>query len=295
MNFLVHFTNNITLKYQLIDHEIVKSWSTLILSHSIDDCCSNNHYIGYTSDQVIESKIQRLYFLSDLINSHAPDRVIKQEVSKTNWKTALQIMHVHFPDLKNDAAYKHIWNELSEYNDIIHWLESTLGRTDVADSSRFRITLDFNKSNAKFLPIPDSAYNLFCPYINFGYLLLHYTHVGKNAHEIFIHKDLICPVDQFVPQTTFSASIRMYFTDNFTSTDSAKKIYDLQWQNFYNTRGKEFWKYEFNDPKLAFGYIKIGNLISVNENKIPENRSEMINFRKELVNSRIVHWEINGA
>lgn len=291
MNFHVFFNNNVELVYELIDHEIVTSWSNLIVQKTISDCCPHNHYIGYASDTYIDLRIARLYELADRINYHVPNRVIKTEFTKESWKEALQIMHVHFPDLKNDENYKHIWTDLSEYNDIIHWLESTLLQQNT-DGKYFRITLDFNKNeNTSFHSIPDNAYHLFDPYVNFGSLLLHYTHVGKNAHELLTHRDLICPKDQFVPQRTYSASVRLYFTNNFHITDTEKNVYDLRWQQFYNRRGKEFWGLDINDPKIALGYLKIGQLVSHNTVDI----SEIQSLRNKLVNSKISHWTINGA
>lgn len=282
--FVVHYSNGTDLTYNLVDEEIVDQWSDLITSHSISDLCPINHYVGYASDAVIDEKFARLLYLADLINSHAPNRVIKQPLSRQSWEKELHTMHVHFPDLKNDDNYKHIWDELSEYNDIIHWLESTLKATG---SNFFRITLDFNKKTHKFLPIPESAYKLFTPYANFGDLLLHYTHVGKHPYELFNVNDLICPKDQLVPQRTFSASVRMTFTDNFHDTVVKQKAYLFRWSNFYKLRGREFWGYDIDDPKLAFGYMKIGELTTK-----PESLNE---FRESLSKAKVLGWEINGA
>lgn len=283
-SFEIEFTNDITLTYRLVNSEVTDLWCDLIQNHTTNDLCNTNHYMGYASESVIQNRIDRLMYLSDFINSHAPNRVIKQDISTENWKQALHTMHVHFPDLKNDLNYKNIWGELSEYNDIIHWLESTLSKND---SSIFRITLDFNKSSTTFLDIPESGYELFNPFTNFGYLLLHYTHVGKHAQELFTVKDFTCPKDQFVPQRTFSASVRMYFTDNFHDTIEKQQDYLNRWKVFYTVRGKDFWDYEIDDPKLAFGYMKIGELVN-----IPD---DILAFRDKLVNSKILGWKINGA
>lgn len=293
--FVVRFTGNVELIYTLSNEEIVDSWITLISKHTINDCCPTNHYIGYATPEFVQSKINRLYELADLINTHVPDRVIKQPITSENWKQSLHVMHVHFPDLKNDESYQHIWSQLSEYNDIIHWLESTLHKS----SSNFRITLDLNKSNTTFLPIPDSAYKLFTPFSNFGYLSLHYTHVGKHTQELFAVNDLICPPDQFVPQRTFSASVRMLFTDNFHDTTIKQQVLINKWKVFYHKRDKDFWKYEIDDPKLAFGYMKIGELsgIRVNDNivPIPSTIDDLNDFRKLLISLNVIDWKINGA
>ena len=293
--FVVRFTGDTELTYNLVDEEIVDSWVKLIQDHTINDCCHTNHYIGYASEDLIQQRINRLYELADIINSHVPDRVVKQILTIDSWEQSLHTMHVHFPDLKNNEAYKHIWNDLSEYNDIIHWLESTLKN----NYSNFRITLDFNKSSTAFLPIPDSAYKLFTPFSNFGYLCLHYTHVGKHAQELFTVNDLICPKDQFVPQRLFSASVRMLFTDNYHDTKQKQDMLLNRWKLFHHKRGIDFWGYEIDDPKIAFGYMKIGELSSIKIDSsivpIPSTINKLNEFRKTLVSLDVVEWKINGA
>jgi hypothetical protein len=128
-------------------------------------------------------------------------------------------------------------------------------------------------------------------------LKLHYTHVGKNANEIFITNDLFCPHDQFVPQNSFSASVRMHFYNYFHSTLEQKQRLKNNWEQFYEARGgKDFWGYEFDDPKLAFGFMKIGELveISINGNiqKIPVTQQELDNFRDNLVQCQVIDWII---
>jgi hypothetical protein len=296
MQFVINFTNDISLIYDLVDEEITYQWLSIISSRSISDLCPINHYVGYISEEKIQAKIHRLYELSDLINEHAPDRVIKQDITKESWRVALHVMHVHFPELKNDIAYSHIWPLLTEYNDIIHWLESKLlnvwsNKSNMSESSLFRITLDFNKSNPVFLPIPDSAYKLFDPYSLFGELKLHYTHVGKHAQELFIARDMTCPSEQFVPQRTFTASVRLLFTDDFKRNDEM-----ASWSRYYNSRGKDFWNIDINDPKIAFGYMKIGQLNSIIIDgkmvEIPTTMQTRHEFRKKLVDTTVIGWEI---
>jgi len=298
--FKVRFTNNIELSYGLIDEEVVDQWASIISTRTTDHLCPVNHYIGYASEEQIQTKICRLYQLADLINQNTSEQVIKRDISKYSWREALHIMHIHFPMLKNDKAYVHIWPFLIEYNDIIHWLESILPvawsvTNTIPESSLFRITLDFNKSSPRFYPIPDSAYKLFDPYSMFGELKIHYTHVGKHAQELFTARDMTCPSNQFIPQRTFTASVRMLFTDDFKQNN-----YMLLWENYYNLRGKDFWKISIDDPKIAFGYMKIGQLKSIIIDgklvEIPDNIKTRHDFRKRLVNTKVLNWEIiNGA
>ena len=302
MQFKINFTNDISMIYDLVDEEIAQQWANLIVKRNISELCKINHYTGYGSKQLINERIQRLYELADKINQYDITRVIKQEINKDTWKVALQIMHVHFPDMKNDTKYQEAWPLLTEYNDIIHWLESVLlnvwSSKMASESSLFRVALDFNKTIAlsEFCDIPESAYKLFTPFTSFGDLSLHYTHVGKHAMELFTVNDFECPPDQFVPQQRFSPSCRLYLTDNFFN-DVTKVQYINRWKKFYIDRGgMDFWKIDINDPVLAFGYCKIGKintiLVGGEEIKIPTSLVELNSFRQMIATSTVIDWEI---
>ena len=118
--FKINFTDNISITYKLVEDIVVNQWAELISAQTIDKVCPINHFIGYSSEDFVLERINRLYELSDLINQCIPDKVIKKEITKETWKEALQVMHVHFPEYRNDENYKDIWDNLSEYNDIIH-------------------------------------------------------------------------------------------------------------------------------------------------------------------------------
>ena len=295
--FKINFTDNISIVYKLIDDVIVTQWAKLILAQTIENVCPINHYIGYASEEFVIERIERLYELADIINDDVPERVIKYEINKSNWRVNLHLMHIHFPDLKNDDNYKHLWHYLTEYNDIIHWLESILiniwsETTYSSKSSTFRITLDFNKTSDTRLSIPENSYNLFYPLMNFGDLLLQYTHVGKCAHEMFLLKDFDCPKDQFIPQREFNASVRMHFLDNFVPENKVQALYD-SWTKFYHDKGGfDYWGFTINDPKIAFGYIKVGEIESISDRGIPKTLEEMNQFRDKLSTTKVIDWQI---
>lgn len=299
--FEVNFTDNITITYNLVDNIVVDQWSNIIQQHTIEDCCPINHYIGYASEKLINTRLERLYQLADIINQDIPDRVIKQEINKNNWEYALQVMHVHFPDLKNDENYRHLWDYLTEYNDIIHWLESSFFNIwsitkFPSPSSVFRINLDFNKSTKKRLFIPEESYKLFTSYYKFGDLMLHYCHVGKHAQELFITNDFECPKDQFIPQREFTSSVRMHFFDYFLALKEKQIEYDERWKKFYNAKGGfDYFGIDIDDPKIAFGYLKIGEIESISDRSIPITLDELNEFRDKLVNTQIINWNIKGA
>jgi hypothetical protein len=302
MQFKLNFTNGFSLVYNLVDKPIAKQWANLISQRNISECCSINHFMGWTTDEMIQEKINRLYELTDYINSFSPGRVIKQEINRDTWRQALQVMHVHFPEMKNDEKYRLVWDSLTEYNDVIHWLESAFipAKKFATESSLLRLTLDFNKTDFIRYDIPDDAYELFDPFYEFGVLQLHYVHIGKHANEMFAVNDFECPKEQFVPQRQYSASVRMLFYDYFYRFPQLKQVLMDRWKKFYEDKGgKEFWGLDIEDPKMAFGFCKIGQLSQIFENennyKLPETIEELHTFRSKLIQCEVVDWEIKGA
>jgi hypothetical protein len=300
--FKVRFTDNIELHYSLIDHPIADDWAKLITTRDVKDCCKHNQYFGYASEEKINQRIERLYNLADIINNHVSEKIINTRLTLENFRKTLHLMHVHFPVLETDPDYAHLHPYLSEYNDTIHWLETILAVVwgkppGVSESCLFSINLDFNKSNIAFKEIPQDAYELFEFGANFGDLLLHYTHVGKSAQELFFTNDLECPKNQFVPQSTYCASARLYFTDNFSDTQEKKNHLFSQWEDFYGRRGgKDYFGYDVDDPNMRLGFIKIGNLQTINIDgnnmKTPETQEELDFFRKMLVDTKIIGWTV---
>lgn len=291
--FKVTFTNNIELTYQLVNEEIVDIWRPMIAEFTIFDCCKNNHYSGRADASRVQESLARLFELSDIISEYAPDHRINRDINADNWRAVLAEMHVHFPQLANDVAYQHIWPVLSEYNDLIHWLENCEYQPGL---SKFIISLDFNKvPNVTYADIPKDQYRLFTPYVNFGDLHLGYAHIGRHAQELFFADDLTCPKDQFVPQRRITASIMMYFTEYFQKTDEQKAAFQDAWEKFYEARGGEdFWDYKIDDPMLSFGSIKIGELINItidgDNYPIPSNSTEIEKFNQRLSISSIVEF-----
>jgi hypothetical protein len=303
MKFLVNFSNNISITYDLVDEPIVYTWAEAIKHKTVDNLRKINHYVGYADENLIHSHIQRLYELADKINLRIPNRVIKKEITKDTWKEALHVMHVHFPEFRNHEDYRDIWEYLSDYNDIIHWLEVILYNVWSDNSplesisSLFRITLVFKSTLQDFLTIPEEAYKLFDPTTNFGDLSLQYVHVGKYAWELFTVNDLTCPPSQFIPQTQFTASCRLIFTDYFHNTEIKKELLQQRWEKFYVDRGGyEFWGYDIDDPRLSFGHLKIGQLSNISidgvDIPIPVTIDELCDFRKQLVLTNVINWEI---
>lgn len=292
-NFILNFEDSLSLIYQLNDCPVNDHWISLIQKRNISEVCPNNHLSGITDEKLVQDKINRFYQLIDIINVYSPKKIIKIQITDENWKYAFEKMHIHFPELKNNSNYLEIYGYLTEYNDLIHWLESNFLSQNLYNSM-CRITLDFNKSVYEFYDLPDKSYQYCEPFITFGDLVLHYTHVGRHAYEQFIVNDIVCPKDQFVPQRTYNASVRLSFNDLCKIKYQSKDKMLQQWQNFYNLKGGiDFWQYKITDPKIQFGYIKIGSLHQViKNNENIDNKKQIIDL---ITNNKIINWIIKGA
>lgn len=305
MKFVVNFTSDLTIEYSLVDDPIIDIWRKQISKYTIMDCCKINHYAGYSSQELIIEKIHKLYDLANIINQHVEQKISITDILQENYKDAmssLAVMHVHFPELHYDPEFEFLSTTLSEYNDTIHWIEGVLHLLYVDDASQhskvLSVNLDFNKNDPDKIPIPDSSYNLFNPYVNFGDLNLSYAHIGRHAQEIYFSNDLVCPKDQFVPQRVFSASVMMYFTDYFHFDDDSKTKLLEGWNEFYKSRGGiEYWGYHIDDMKLSFGLLKIGEISNISykgeKYPIPKTTNELNSFREIVINNKVIDWNVD--
>lgn len=271
----------VSLFYDLKEEVLaVTQWKKLISKSSIYDLCKINHKSSTGDINLVNARIERLYALADKMNSAYPDKVIKRELTRDTWRNALNEMHTHFPLTHANKDLFHLQNIATEYNDIIHWLESELliiwPVAEMPTVNRFRICLDFNKGRMGkiFYQIDEQDFKHFSVDNGFGSLVLHYAHVGRHAAELFGAKDLICPKEQFVPQSRFTASCMMYF--GFDHTEKRAKFIAEEWEKFYYARGgKDFFGYDFGDERIRFGALKIGSLSKViNNNEILEFNTE---------------------
>jgi hypothetical protein len=299
--FVIRFTSDIELSYDLVEHEIAEHWASLIIERNTNELCPINHYSACYNPLLMQKRIDRLYELIDYINPHVPRKIEKVLLLGENHQDGLNKMHTHFPELEYDDNFAFLRKHLSEYNDTIHWLEPVLldYYQDNRTNSKFSINLDFNKINPpleKYV-IPESAYSLFNGYFNFGQLMLHYVHVGRHAWELYHAKDLVCPKDQYVPQSLYNASARLHFCDRRLINPLNKDRFYRSWEKFYNDRGGlDFFGVDIDDPSIRFGYCQIGSLtkITVNGTEIEflKSHQQMSNFRNLLVTTSVVNWDI---
>lgn len=288
--FKIFFDNGLSLSY-LLNSSInaLPEWKKQISKCSTDNLCKINHKSCIGNTNLVSERIDRLYVLANILNSVIPNSIPIEQITETNIQSVLNKMHVHFPIIHSAEELSEYRQTASEYNDIIHWLDHELR---YRDSSKFRIFLDFNKSNnVEFLNLNQEDYKHFTPYTEFGDLTLHYCHVGRHAFELFTTNDLDCPEDQFVPQSSFTASCVLWFNN-----PESQKYLETKWKAFYIKRGgSKFFKFKFGDPNIRFGYLKIGKLSEIvyNNRIVSFNDLLEINAVKNLLTSAsIVNWSI---
>ena len=275
------FTGNTQLNYRInTDVLAVENWVRLMNSVTVNNLCPINHKSATANKPLVNKRIRRLYELADILNEAIPNAIIRESLDVENKQEVLNRMHVHFPNIHLDPKLNSYHEYSVEYNDIIHWLENEF---KCVDNSKLKIFLDFNKLG-NLCDIDPVDYKWFTPITTFGDLSLHYTHVGRHARELFSAKDLVCPKEQFVPQSKHSASCVLWFSNRIDETYYKKYMSD--WKKFYTERGgKDFFGYEFDDPAIRFGYIKLGEIetVVINGQQVGSTTLAEMNFIRDNI------------
>ena len=295
-----NFDLGFTLTYKIVDCSSAKFFLNNIQLLNPNDICPTSLKSGFASNELIDLKVSRLYEVAEYINLRYPNEV-KTFPLDANWKTALQKMHTHFPDLTNKLTGQELaeitpW--LGEFNDLIHWLDKELERKhngSLLNKTWATVCLDFNRSsNCQHQALPFEDYQLFTHELYFGGLHLHYDNVGRHPWELFSSSDYHCPTEQVISQNQISPSCNLFFNDWDLLRKQRKVLptdqYQLKFNKFYTDRGGvDFFKYNLDDPRLAVGYMKIGQLENLSEYDSFESRNEL---RSQLAHSNITSWTV---
>ena len=271
--FVVNLSKNVILHYEL-DMSVLatKNWMKEIVKYDTTDLCKINYKLSTGNKKILEGKIKQLYEMADILNIAYPGSIVKEEFFQGSEQEILNRMHVHFPTIHHDESLKEINYYASQYNVLIHSLEREFMP---GAASRFRMFFDIHKSPKGYVsyPLDKEDYKRFEVFHNFGSLTLGYPHVGRHSQELYNANDLVCPAEQYVPQSLVSASCCMMFMVSTITQDLKDKYLD-EWKQFYiNRGGKDFFGCEINEPEIRFGSIKIGQLCycSINGNSINPN------------------------
>lgn len=265
--------------YELESHRPAQEWAKIMVTADVKTLRDNfDPYQGVTRSTL--ERVRRLNELIHLLNDWLPEQdKITHCWDDKDPQDSLNKLHVHFPDQEKKLTDPVKLSQLTEYNDIIHSIEDILRNTKTKDL----VWLLLLPSRETEINLNDDDYNHFRPNRFFGELCLHYPHIGRHPLELLKAKDYNCPIDQIVTQKTITSyhSLRFY-------SDYPFKYYDYFFKQFY-LKSTINQLYNLNDPKLAFGYITLGKLQTVNDNYLSEQ--EILSVVKST--NKIIGWEVS--
>ena len=269
-------TDTVTLTYKLEQHRPAQIWAGLMSNAKVENLRPTLNPWRDFDKSILNDKVKYLLEVANKLNKWLPDsNKITGEWDYTNHQGSVNKFHVHFPEQEKTETDCERRSQLSEYNDLIHEIEILALGNNKKQIPHLLICPD----NYDMIPLQDQDYKLFKAKRNFGELCLHYCHVGRHPFEVYAAGDINCPVDQIVPQTLISC----FHTLRFYTDDFMEHWHKTRFRNFYEVSTlKHILK--FNDPKMAFGYIPMGKLITKN------TLQEILNQVKSC--NRIINWKL---
>lgn len=272
MKYSIWLDNN-KFTYSLLNIRPANVWADLISKIGVESLRETlDPWHGVTNG--LDEKITRFNCIIDQLNTWMPIP-IPGYFNKVNPTESLNRLHIHFPEHEKNETCPQRLKDLSEYNDLIHQID---------------LGLRSNNSNLFVLACPHvdhyvnletTDYQYFTSDFAVGDLMLHYPHVGRHPMEIFSTRDINCPTDQIVCQNRIAPMHTLRFHNGSINKSNFSKFY-------YSSKLQ--WPYQLKDPRLAFGYIKIGNLVSINDSTNVENSIDIV---KQC--SKITDWAIDKS
>jgi hypothetical protein len=240
------------LTYTLNESPVSQIWAGIMTKVAARDIRPHSTpWRGILKDW--DKKVSELNDLIVSLNSWLPEK-IDGIWNDSNPNESLNRLHVHFPELEKKEKDFIKVNQLSRYNDLIHEMQS-LNNVRKNGKESMQLIICPDSPDINHIDIPDKCFKEFTHSFSFGDLVLNYCHIGRHPFEVFISNDLCVPPDQIIPQRSiYSYHSLRFFDINF----------DKDYFNEFYSKSKIKWPYALTDPKLAFGYIKMGRLELVN-------------------------------
>lgn len=247
--------DEVTLTYKLEQHRPAQVWAGLIHDAKVESLRPTLNPWRDFDKSILPDKVNYLIQLVDKLNEWLPDyNKITSKWDHNDCQASVNKFHVHFPEQERNETDPVRRAQLAEYNDLIHEIEM-LAINNKREYPRLLLCPD----GYDLVPLELSDYKLFKAKRFFGELCLHYPHVGRHPYELYMANDINCPVDQIVLQRFIST----LHTLRFYNEDALEHYHKGRFKQFYeNSTLKRV--IEWDDPKMAFGYITIGKLMSSN-------------------------------
>jgi hypothetical protein len=277
------FSGDIRLTYTLNSSKTARMWCDMLSQMQVDYLLRSvvNHRHGFASLGEIKRCVDRLKKCVAVLGFE-----LAGPIHQGNWHTVLNALHVNFPEFFKTDFDRSMFRAAHDMNLLIHWLEYEL--TNLYDNQeKYLFNLDFNHHPPAYnlkTDIPEDEYGYFSPDLQFGNLHLHYIFIGRHFLEMFDAQDFVSPAHHFVAQHAFNATCGLVFSE---PQDLAKTDTDMQ--AYYNQRqGVQFFKHRYDDPKLAKGFFKLGQLEGLEGYATKPQREAL---RDALQRSSIESWQ----
>lgn len=268
------FNTGYKLTYKLEHHRPAQVWAGLMFFANVNDLRPTLNPWRDFDKSILPAKIKYLEQLARKLNTWLPNKIL-DKWDHNNHQASVNKFHVHFPEQEKSETDPERRSQLSEYNDLIHEIEILALGNNKKQIPHLLICPDVNITK----PLEDKDYKFFTVQRKFGELCLHYCHVGRHPFELYAAWDTDCPIDQIVPQTLIST----FHTCRFYTDPIMDHWHKPKFREFYNKSTlRQVMKY--NDPKMAFGYIPIGSLIT------NESENQVLHNVKE--SNKISEWKI---
>lgn len=209
------------------------------------------------SDDFLKVKIDRINQLVDILNTFV-DHPIDGYFDLSKPQESVNRLHVHFPASHSDSIGIERNSYLSEYNDLIHVIESSVFER-ITGRSRARIMLCHNSRDISKIELDE--FKQFTPTRIFGDCFAHYSHVGRHPIELYYADDTNLPNEQIIPQYGITADSMFYFGSDTFATPTDMATFRSNFEAFYRRLGESRWPYAINDPRLAVGYMPVARLV----------------------------------
>jgi hypothetical protein len=98
--------------------------------------------------------------------------------------------------------------------------------------------------------------------------------------------DVDCPAHHFRPQHQFNATCGLSFSEPLNASTLTANL-----REYYENRGgRQFFGYDFDDPRLAVCFFRLGSLVNLSEYRTLESRQVL---RFQLQAAEVVSWTIH--
>jgi hypothetical protein len=203
-------------------------------------------------------------------------------------------LHRYFEDLQGQAwnlsKYYHLADDVTKYairqlNNICHEIE---GWVNAYRKSKFEPEWIRPSQITTFLhaprkPLEPTDYDLFVKNRydrELGGVYLHWSQVGKTLYEVWRDHDEAVGEGGINHQQLYSGEFDIEWGQTVTDADSFKKKETEQFKEWLEKNG-----YDWNDPSLALGYIKIGQ-VDLNDSFGTE---DFLNVYKQMIGCLNIH------